>query len=61
MELTKNRLLDLHFLSKGLLSDVEDADIAEVTINLKMQENVHRTALAAGARIIQPSLLDFLR
>lgn len=43
------------------MSKNEDADIAEVITNLKTQENVHRAALGAGARIIQPSLLDFLR
>lgn len=44
-----------------LLSETEDADIAEVVMNLSMQENVYRAALASGARIIQPSLVDFLR
>ncbi|QRG67321.1 flagellar hook-associated protein FlgL [Brevibacillus choshinensis] len=47
-------------LTEGM-SKNEDADIAEVITNLKTQENVHRAALGAGARIIQPSLLDFLR
>lgn len=45
----------------SMMSKNEDADEAEVITNLKMQENVHRAALGAGARIIQPSLLDFLR
>ncbi|HEY8341514.1 MAG TPA: flagellin, partial [Calditerricola sp.] len=44
-----------------LLSKEEDADMAEVITNLKTAENVYRAALAAGARIIQPSLVDFLR
>jgi flagellar hook-associated protein 3 FlgL len=44
-----------------LLSKEEDADITKVIIDLKAQENVHRAALSAGARIIQPSLVDFLR
>jgi flagellar hook-associated protein 3 FlgL len=35
--------------------------MAEVIMNLKMQENVYRASLSAGARIIQPSLVDFLR
>jgi len=30
-------------------------------MQLKMQENVYRASLAAGARIIMPSLVDFLR
>ena len=42
-------------------SDAEDADMAEVIINLKMAEAVYQAALSAGARIIQPTLMDFLR
>lgn len=42
-------------------SDAEDADIAEVILNLKMAETVYQAALSAGARIIQPTLMDFLR
>jgi len=34
---------------------------AEIIINLKNEENVYRASLAGGARIIMPTLLDFLR
>ncbi|MGE5553708.1 MAG: flagellar hook-associated protein FlgL [Betaproteobacteria bacterium] len=61
LELTNNRLLELKANFQKLLSENEDADIAEVIMQLKMQENVYRAALDAGARIIQPTLLDFLR
>lgn len=44
-----------------LLSQTEDADLAKVITELYAAENVYRSSLAAGARIIQPSLLDFLR
>ena len=44
---------------KDILSKTEDIDVAEVIMELKMQENVYMTSLAAGTRIIQPSLLDF--
>jgi len=40
---------------------VEDIDQAEVIMYFKMQEAVYRSALSVGARIIQPSLVDFLR
>lgn len=46
---------------KGSLSDVEEVDLAEVTIDLKTQETAYQAALAAAGRTIQPSLLDFLR
>lgn len=61
LELTNNRLLALKSNFQKLLSENEDADIPEVIMQLKMQENVYRAALDSGARIIQPTLLDFLR
>jgi len=42
-------------------SDAEDADMAEVIMYLKMAETVYQASLSAGARIIQPTLMDFLR
>ena len=42
-------------------SNAEDADMAEVIMYLKMAETVYQAALSAGARIIQPTLMDFLR
>jgi len=42
-------------------SDAEDADMAEVIMFLKMAETVYQASLSAGARIIQPTLMDFLR
>jgi flagellar hook-associated protein 3 FlgL len=43
------------------LSREQDTDVAEVVSKLLMQENVYKAALAAGARAIQPNLLDYLR
>lgn len=61
IELVKDRLDAQEVNVNELMSTNEDADIAEVITELKTQESVHRAALGAGARIIQPSLLDFLR
>lgn len=61
LELQKTRLESTQISYTSLLSQNEDADMAEVIMQLKMQENVYRASLAAGARIIQPSLVDFLR
>ncbi|NLJ34410.1 MAG: flagellar hook-associated protein FlgL [Firmicutes bacterium] len=61
LELVKERLSDSQLNYTRLLSEIEDADLAETIINLKNQENVYLASLSAGARIIQPSLLDFLR
>ncbi|GAA3660703.1 flagellar hook-associated protein FlgL [Nocardioides ginsengisoli] len=43
------------------LGNVENADLAETTVSLKMQEVAYQAALASTSRVIQPSLLDFLR
>lgn len=43
-----------------MLSDAEDADLAEVIMNFSMASAVYNASLAAGARIIQPTLMDFL-
>lgn len=61
MELSVSRIDDLELSTTTLLSNTEDADLSKVIIDLKSQENVQRAALAVGARIIQPSLVDFLR
>ncbi len=45
----------------GLLSKNEDADIAEVVMHLKMSEHVYQAALATGARILQTTLVNYLR
>ncbi|WHY94164.1 flagellar hook-associated protein FlgL [Neobacillus cucumis] len=61
MELSQSRLDGLEVSTTSLLSSEEDADMSQVIINLSTEENVQRAALSVGARIIQPSLVDFLR
>jgi len=46
---------------RTLLSRTEDADLAQLFVELAKREQVYQASLAAGARLIQPSLLDFLR
>lgn len=40
---------------------VEDVDSVEVLVRLQAQEVVYRSALAVNARVLQPSLMDFLQ
>lgn len=61
IDLVSERLQNEEISLNKLMSDNEDADMEEVITQLKTQENVHRSALGAGARILQPSLMDFLR
>ncbi|MGV8968440.1 MAG: flagellar hook-associated protein FlgL [Cellulomonas sp.] len=43
------------------LSSLEDVDLAASVVELQMQEVSYKAALGAAARVLQPSLLDFLR
>lgn len=61
VDLVRNRFEDMGLHYAEIFSKYQDADIAETVMNLKMQEAVYRASLASNARIIQPSLLDFLR
>ncbi len=61
LELTANRLEDDFINFTKLMSKNEDVDMAEAIMNLQNEENVYRASLSAGAKVIQPSLVDFLR
>jgi flagellar hook-associated protein 3 FlgL len=61
IEMSKERLDDLKVNFTSLLSDAQDVDVAETVMLLKSAENTYRIALSVGARIIQPTLVDFLR
>ena len=43
------------------LSDVENVDVAAAIVDLQMQEVAYQAALGATSRVLQPTLLDFLR
>jgi flagellar hook-associated protein 3 FlgL len=43
------------------LSDIEDIDLPKTIMDMKLQETSYQAALAATAKVIQPSLLDYLR
>ncbi|ACB61910.1 flagellar hook-associated protein 3 [Exiguobacterium sibiricum 255-15] len=61
LELNASRLEDQEIIVKTVMSDNEDIEAEKVIMELKSYETLHRAALSAGARIIQPTLLDFLR
>ncbi|MGD6804725.1 flagellar hook-associated protein FlgL [Rossellomorea aquimaris] len=61
LEMVEDRLMQQEITASRVLSDNEDADIERVITDLKTQESVHRAALGVGARIMQPTLMDFLR
>ena len=43
------------------LSSVENADLPKTIVDLQMQQVAYQASLGATARVMQPSLLDFLR
>ena len=45
---------------KSKLSNIEDTDYAEAFVLFKVEENALNSALSAGARVVSPSLGDFL-
>ena len=61
VDLMEDRLSQQEVFSTRILSDNEDIDMEKAIIELTTQESIHRAALSVGARIIQPSLTDFLR
>ncbi len=61
LDLTEDRMSNDLVNMTDRMSKNEDADPAETIMNLKMEENVYQASLAGGARIIQQTLVDFLR
>ena len=60
LESTAGQLDDLSTARTGLLSSLEDVDMAAATTSYAMADTVYRAALAVGARAVPPSLLDYL-
>lgn len=61
IELMSNRLGDLEVNLTDLQSKTEDGDYAELLTQSKIQENIYNASLSVGAKIIQSSLVDFIR
>lgn len=50
-----------NFNMKNILSQTEDIDFAEKTIEASVMQSVYMASLQTSARILQPSLMDYLR
>lgn len=61
VEMMENRLSSQNLIVTKQMSDNEDVEYEEAITDLITQESIHRAGLAVGSRIIQPSLVDFLR
>jgi flagellar hook-associated protein 3 FlgL len=60
LELTASRFEAQKIATGEQLSAIEDVDMAQAITDLSMRESVYRASLAIGAKVIQPSLVDFL-
>ena len=61
VETMKNRASDQIVSLKMSLSEVEDIDLPATIMDMQLQETAYKAALSATARVLQPSLVDFLR
>ena len=61
LDFVENRFQDSMVNMNQLQSRIADADLAEVMVQLRTEEAAYQAALSAGARIMQTSLLDFIR
>jgi flagellar hook-associated protein 3 FlgL len=61
LDMVKARLIQDRTDMQDISSKNEDVDLADAITRLRMLEMVHRSALGVTARVIQPTLLDFLR
>lgn len=60
VELMENRLSNENYNLTVLQSKTEDADIAETMIQANISSNIYQASLSAGAKIITPTLVDFI-
>jgi len=61
LDLAAERLEDIDIKLQSLQSKTEDVDMAALIVNIKTAENAYLASLSAGSRIVQKSLVDFLR
>lgn len=61
VEAMRSRTEGARLDAQNALAEVESVDLPRTITELKMQEVAYQAALSATARVIQPSLLDFLR
>lgn len=57
----QTRSLDTKTELVGQLTTIEDVDLPGTIVELQMQEISYKAALGAASRVLQPTLLDFLK
>jgi flagellar hook-associated protein 3 FlgL len=57
----QTELQSTQLMTTTQLSGIEDIDLAETILQLQAQQTAYQGALGAAAKVLQPSLLDFLK
>jgi flagellar hook-associated protein 3 FlgL len=61
LELTEDRYAGLKLNVEDMLEKTENVDLATAIVELQKFETDYQTTLATAARVLQTSLIDFLR
>jgi flagellar hook-associated protein 3 FlgL len=61
LQLASSRIASLQTSDTQVLSNAQDADMAQVAIDYSTEQAAYTAALRAGANIVQSSLMDFLK
>lgn len=61
LEALKNRAADVKLTVAERVGELESTDYAEAVVRLKEQETALQATMAVTARLLSPSLLDFIR
>ncbi|MBX6753860.1 MAG: flagellar hook-associated protein FlgL [Thermorudis peleae] len=61
LDAQRNRLLEAQTSTLRLLSQAQDADMAQASVEFAEAQLTYRAALQAAAQAIQPTLADYLR
>lgn len=61
IEMAEVGIKDEEVMVRAIVSRIEDADLAESIVELRMQETAYEAALGSAVRTLSLSILDFLR
>ena len=61
IDFIKSRIEDNTISYTALLSKIQDVDYAQAIIRFKSLESIYRASLSVGAKVIQPTLVDFIQ
>jgi flagellar hook-associated protein 3 FlgL len=60
LEAQTSQLQDMELNVRDLLSKTENVDMAKAMVDFSMHQSVYESALRSAAKVLQPTLLDFL-